>query len=96
MGDIFKVEKVLQKRDFNGKTQYLIKWANFPESANTWEPDSNVLPFISKQIINRDIEEHRRLLEELENAHPQKEMDSKREEMDNLRRDTPRRMKRKS
>lgn len=97
MGDVFKVEKVLRKRDFNGKTQYLIKWANFPESANTWEPESNVIPFISKQTINKDIEEYRRLSAGLENTdqdESKKEAETKKENA-NPKRETAKRVKRK-
>lgn len=71
MGDIFKVEKVLRKRDFNGRTQYLIKWAHFPDSANTWEPECNVLPFIKQSTIDRDIsDEHQRRKDEVQPSVP--------------------------
>lgn len=41
--NVFAAEGILRKRTRKGKTQYLIKWANHPHSANTWEPEENIL-----------------------------------------------------
>lgn len=38
----FEVEKILDKRIINRKTQYLVKWKGFDEAENTWEPKSNL------------------------------------------------------
>lgn len=38
----FTVEKILDKRMKNGKTEYLIKWEGYPDSENTWEPQDNL------------------------------------------------------
>lgn len=40
--DYFKVEKILDKRTINRRLEYLIKWAGYPESENTWEPAKNL------------------------------------------------------
>ena len=39
---IFKAEKILGTRVRQGQCQYLIKWAGYPHSQNTWEPETNI------------------------------------------------------
>jgi hypothetical protein len=36
--DVWEVEKVVQYRSYYRKGQWLIKWKNYPEARNTWEP----------------------------------------------------------
>lgn len=38
----YEVEKILDKRTKGSKTEYYIKWKNYPDSENTWEPDENL------------------------------------------------------
>ncbi|XP_030371196.1 M-phase phosphoprotein 8 [Scaptodrosophila lebanonensis] len=38
----YNVEKVLDKRFVNGRAQYMIKWAGYADSENTWEPMENI------------------------------------------------------
>ncbi|KRK00068.1 putative uncharacterized protein DDB_G0277255 [Drosophila yakuba] len=38
----YKVEKIVGKRFFNGRPQFLVKWEDFPQEDNTWEPMENV------------------------------------------------------
>ncbi|XP_039480614.1 testis-specific chromodomain protein Y 1 [Drosophila santomea] len=38
----YKVEKIVGKRFLNGRPQFLVKWEDFPQEDNTWEPMENV------------------------------------------------------
>merc|ERR1719464_1493858 len=39
--EIYAVERICSRRFFEGKVQYLVKWENYPEADNTWEPIEN-------------------------------------------------------
>lgn len=53
--DVFEVERILKKRHHPKRGDlYYVKWKNFPNSKNTWEPAENFAP---------------RLLEEFESSH---------------------------
>ena len=42
--EIFSVERILDKRiGKGGKSEYLLKWLNYPESESTWEPESHLV-----------------------------------------------------
>jgi hypothetical protein len=38
----FEVEKILDHRTEDNGLEYLIKWKGYPQSENTWEPDTNL------------------------------------------------------
>lgn len=38
----YEVEEIRDMRVRNNKTEYLIKWKNYPESSNQWEPAKNL------------------------------------------------------
>jgi hypothetical protein len=40
--NVFEVEKILAHRTSNNGKEYLIKWLGYPDSDNTWEPDTNL------------------------------------------------------
>ena len=37
--DYYDVETILDRRQRNGKTEYLVKWSGYPASFNSWETD---------------------------------------------------------
>ena len=39
---VYEVEKILDKRGRGRMAEYLIKWRNYGEQENTWEPASNL------------------------------------------------------
>eukprot|EP00002_Diphylleia_rotans_P021528 TRINITY_DN4187_c0_g1_i1.p1 TRINITY_DN4187_c0_g1~~TRINITY_DN4187_c0_g1_i1.p1 ORF type:complete len:332 (+),score=66.91 TRINITY_DN4187_c0_g1_i1:90-1085(+) len=46
----FEVEEIRNMKRLRARVQYLVKWLNYPESDNTWEPAENIL---SRQLISR-------------------------------------------
>ena len=38
----YLVERIIRGRHKNGRLEYLIKWRDFPNSRNTWEPETNL------------------------------------------------------
>ena len=51
----YDVEKILDKRTYYGKIQYLIKWKGYPISESSWEPKSNLnCPELLKDFNSRD------------------------------------------
>lgn len=56
--DVFEVDAIMAKRIVNGKTQFLVKWKNYPESANTWEKECHI--FSSELIAEFESREHQK------------------------------------
>jgi len=46
----YEVEKIVDKRMSKGKPEYYVKWKNWPDSDNTWEPIANLES--SKDLID--------------------------------------------
>jgi hypothetical protein len=40
--DVYEVEEIREKRQKGSKTEYLIKWRDWPEDTNTWETSSRI------------------------------------------------------
>jgi hypothetical protein len=41
--DIYEVDYIADRRkNKQGEWEYFIKWKNYPESSNTWEPATNI------------------------------------------------------
>jgi len=55
----YVVERVLARRRRNGQYEYLLKWLNYDDSWNTWEPEENlscpllVAEFLARSGLNR-------------------------------------------
>ena len=41
-GDYYKVEDILDKKRFHGKTKYLVSWKGYGPEENSWEPIENL------------------------------------------------------
>jgi hypothetical protein len=37
----YQVERILERRTKDGKTEYFVKWVGYPDSVNSWEPEEN-------------------------------------------------------
>ncbi|KAI3884558.1 hypothetical protein MKX03_019858 [Papaver bracteatum] len=46
--EFFEIEDVRSKRVHKGRIEYLIKWRDWPEKSNTWEPLENVQEFVNE------------------------------------------------
>lgn len=51
---VFEVEHILDRRDVDGKRQYLVKWKGFDGKENTWEPIDNIKHCI-EQVRDYDV-----------------------------------------
>ncbi|CAF0915580.1 unnamed protein product [Didymodactylos carnosus] len=47
-GKVYAAEKLLRRRRYKGKTEYLVKWKGWKTRHNTWEPEVNI---IDKRLI---------------------------------------------
>ena len=70
----YVIEKVLKKRLNNGKIEYLLKWKDYGDEDNTWEP----LEYVKKDKAIIEYEENQRKLEE--NVEKSKDNDEYEEE----------------
>ena len=42
--DYYKIEKILRKRKRKGRTEYLVRWLNFPPKFDQWVDSSQLSP----------------------------------------------------
>ena len=51
---VYSAERILRKRLRNGKPQYFVKWAGYPEREGTWEPEEHLHdPRLLQEFNNR-------------------------------------------
>ena len=62
--DVYQAEKIVRHRMRNGQPQFLVKWAGFPDSHNTWEPREHLL---DQRLLKRYFKENPRALRAVEN-----------------------------
>ena len=62
--ETYTVERIVAKKKFKGKLKYLVKWENYPEEQNTWEPIEN-LANVRDLIRNFEEEEEKKKLIEM-------------------------------
>ena len=41
-GDVYRVEKILRKRERKGIVEYFVKWKGYPDKFNSWIAESNI------------------------------------------------------
>lgn len=51
---IYEAEKIIKKRTRNNRTEYYVKWANYPVSQSTWEPAKNILDHTMIEAFEED------------------------------------------
>ena len=50
----YLIEKIVKRRKLKGKKpEVLIKWLGYPDSANSWEPESNIQNFKKNNTIEK-------------------------------------------
>jgi hypothetical protein len=54
--ELYLVEKLLQKRQFNRKLEYLVKWHGLPESEATWELKKNIKHVAHFKSLTQELE----------------------------------------
>jgi hypothetical protein len=46
----WEVEKILKKRKFRNRIEYLVSWKNYPSHESTWEPEWKLMEDVPKLI----------------------------------------------
>ena len=60
----YVVDRVLDIKLLQGRRFYLVKWKNFSEEENTWEPLNNLIP-IATELLTFE-EENKEQIEKIE------------------------------
>ncbi|KAH9143472.1 hypothetical protein AeRB84_012535 [Aphanomyces euteiches] len=55
--ELFIVEALLKKRQFNRKTEYLVKWHGLPEHEATWELEKNIKHVSTSNALYKNFRE---------------------------------------
>ena len=53
----YEVEKIVKSRSVNGRTEYFVKWKNYPSTQNTWEPIENLAN--AMQLVDEFLEKEK-------------------------------------
>jgi len=69
----YEVEKIVDKRMAKGKPEYYVKWKNWPDSDNTWEPIANLES--SQDLIDEYEEKLKKKSGEKRKSEPDKKSD---------------------
>jgi transposase InsO family protein len=54
--EAYEAEEIRDMQKINGQTMYLVKWKNYPENENTWEPPKHL---INAQRLLKNFHQHR-------------------------------------
>ena len=69
VNNVFEVESILGVKKVKNSVLYLVKWKNYPDTENTWEPEINLS---GAQKILRDFKSRKQVLDakdiKIENA----------------------------
>ena len=60
VGDVYEAEAIVGRREHRGHTQYLIKWKDYPTSANTWEAASRISQEVPMLVQQYEANQSRR------------------------------------
>lgn len=51
--DYYEVEEILERKQQDNKTLYLVKWLNYDVSESTWEPEDNLDPALVRKFNDK-------------------------------------------
>lgn len=54
--EMFEVECILDKREEEGQTFFLVRWKNYPSEEATWEPSDSVIETAADAVAEFELE----------------------------------------